>query len=221
MLTEELAALVSKTTTASLTDALGRMFPHRAHLLDLVTPTPGRKLFGPAVTISFVPVRNDLFDETRHNFARLFYDAVGDDPRGKTLVLASNGHPQVSLGGGTKLSRLQNHKLAGVLCDGRLRDFQELAAYDFATYCMGETTRWGGDVLMPFAANTPVVVKGVTVVPGDYVYADSAAAAIVPANAIKKALEEATRIESIDAQYIDEIKRENPRDILEGGSQEQ
>ena len=199
MLTKELAALVNKTSAASLTDALGRIFPHRAHLLDLVTPTPGRKLFGPAVTISFVPVRNDLFDEARHNFARLFYEAIRDDPRGKTLVLASNGHSQVALGGGTKLSRLQNHKLAGVLCDGRLRDFQELAAYDFATYCMGETSRWGGDVLMPFAANTPVVVKGVTVIPGDYVYADSAAAVVVPATAIEQALVEAARIESIDA----------------------
>ena len=63
--------------------------------------------------------------------------------------------------------------------------------------------------------------KGVTVIPGDYVYADSAGAVIVPANAIVKALEEAARIESIDAQYIEKIKRENAQEILERGSQEQ
>ncbi len=221
VLTNELAPLVSEVAAASLTDALGRMFPHRAHLLNLVTPTPGRKLFGPAVTLSFFPIRNDLFDEARHNFARLFYEAVGDDARGKTLVLASNGHPQVSLGGGTKLSRLHNHKLAGLICDGRLRDFEELASYDFATYCIGETTRWGGDILMPFAANVPVVVNGVTVIPGDYVYADSAGAVIIPANAIKKALEGAVGIEKTDPQYIDKIKREDAQDILERGSQEE
>jgi hypothetical protein len=33
-------------------DAMGRLHRHRCHLLDLVTPTPGRTLFGPAVTIS-------------------------------------------------------------------------------------------------------------------------------------------------------------------------
>ena len=33
----------------------------------------------------------------------------------------------------------------GVLTDGRLRDFDELARYDFAAYCSGEATRWGGD----------------------------------------------------------------------------
>ena len=34
------------------------------------------------------------------------------------------------MGGGTKLMRLQEHGCAGVLTDGRLRDFDELARYD-------------------------------------------------------------------------------------------
>lgn len=38
--------------TADLVDAMGRLHRHRCHLLDLVSPTPGRVLFGPAVTIS-------------------------------------------------------------------------------------------------------------------------------------------------------------------------
>jgi 4-hydroxy-4-methyl-2-oxoglutarate aldolase len=59
------------------------------------------------------------------------------------LVLASNGYTQVSMGGGTKLSRVQEHGLAGVLTDGRLRDFDELARYNFASYCSGQATRWG------------------------------------------------------------------------------
>ena len=39
------------------------------------------------------------------------------------LVMAGNGHPDISMGGGTKLSRAQNVGLAGVMADGRLRDF--------------------------------------------------------------------------------------------------
>ena len=50
--------------------------------------------------------------------------------------------------------------LAGVLTDGRLRDFDELAGYDFAAYCAGEATRWGGDEVTPFQANVPVVMRG-------------------------------------------------------------
>ena len=38
---------------ADLVDAMGRLHRHRCHILDLVSPTPGRTLFGPAATISY------------------------------------------------------------------------------------------------------------------------------------------------------------------------
>ena len=213
--------LVDRVSAASLTDAMRRRYNHRAHILGLVTPTPGRILFGPVVTISYVPVRQDLMDEAKHNFARLFYEAVGAEPAGKVLVMSSNGQSAISLGGGTKLSRLQNHRLAGLLCDARLRDFQELQRYDFATYCKGETSRWGGDVLMPFAANVPVVLNEVTVFPGDHVYADGAAAGVVPRADLETVLLQATRIEESDTESLEKIRKEDPAEILRRGSAEQ
>ena len=44
---------------ASLTDVMGSSFYHRAHIPDLVSPTPGRSLVGPAVTISSVPLQQE------------------------------------------------------------------------------------------------------------------------------------------------------------------
>jgi regulator of RNase E activity RraA len=77
---------------------MGRLHRHRCHILDLVTPTPGRVLFGPAVTISYFPSCTAALDPQRYNLANLFYEAVGDDPEGKVLVLASNGYVDVSMG---------------------------------------------------------------------------------------------------------------------------
>ncbi len=57
--------------------------------------------------------------------------------------------------------------VAGLLCDGRVRDFGELARQEPVVYSVGETARWGGDVLMPFKANCPEIVGGVTIIPGD------------------------------------------------------
>jgi 4-hydroxy-4-methyl-2-oxoglutarate aldolase len=151
-----------------IVDAMGRLHRHCCHILDLVSPTPGRVLFGPAVTISYYPSCSAALDPERYNLANLFYEAVGDDPDGKVVVLASNGYTEVSMGGGTKLLRLQEHGCAGVLTDGRLRDFDELARYDFAAYCSGEATHWGGDQVTPFQANVPVVVSGVGVMPGNW-----------------------------------------------------
>jgi 4-hydroxy-4-methyl-2-oxoglutarate aldolase len=125
---------------ADIVDAMGRLHRHRCHILDLVSPTPGRVFFGPAVTISYFPSCSAALDPEKYNLANLFYEAVGDDPRGKVVVLASNGYTDASMGGGTKLSRLHDDGCAGVLTEGRLRDFDEIARYGFAAYCWGEVT---------------------------------------------------------------------------------
>ena len=205
---DERVAAVEGLKCADLVDAMGRRHRHRCHLLDLVSPTPSRVLLGPAVTISFFPTCRAALDGERHNFANLFYEAVGEEPFGKVLVLASNGYTDVSMGGGTKLSRLQHHGLAGVLTDGRLRDFDELARYEFASYCSGETTRAGGDVITPFQANVPVVLGGVAITPGQYVYADSAGAVVIPDDELDEVLGEARGIEEEDEAYRLAILRE-------------
>lgn len=210
---DTLRELLDQITTADVVDAMGRIHRHRCHILDLVTPTPDRRLFGPAVTISYFPTCNEQLEPGRFNFADLFYEASGDAATGKVLVLAGNGHPEVSLAGGTKLSRVQNTGMAGVLADGRIRDFDELAGFDFATYCRGEATRWGGDTVTPFQANVPVIVARVGIYPGDYVYADSSGAAVIPASQVEEVLTEAVRVTQEDAGFRRAIVEEHP----EGG----
>jgi 4-hydroxy-4-methyl-2-oxoglutarate aldolase len=194
--------------TADLVDAMGRLHRHRCHLLDLISPTPGRVLFGPAVTISYFPTCSAGLDPERYNLANLFYEAAGDEPEGKVVVLASNGYTDASMGGGTKLSRLQQHGCAGVLTDARLRDFDELASYDFAAYCSGEATKWGGGEVTPFQANVPVVVSGVGVIPGFYVFADHSGAVVIPDHQVEEVVAGARAVEAEDAGFRKEIGRE-------------
>jgi regulator of RNase E activity RraA len=193
---------------ADLVDAMGRIHRHRCHILDLVSPTPGRVLFGPAVTISYFPSCSADLDPDRYSLANLFYEAVGDEPAGKVVVLASNGYTDTSMGGGTKLLRLHQHGCAGVLTDGRLRDFDELARYDFAAYCSGEATRWGGDQVTPVQANVPVVLGRVAVLPGSYVFADASGAVVIPAGQVDDVVAEARRVAAEDAAFREQIALE-------------
>jgi 4-hydroxy-4-methyl-2-oxoglutarate aldolase len=195
-------------STAELVDAMGRLHRHRCHILDLVSPTPGRVLFGPAVTISYFPSCSAALDPERYNLGNLFYEAVGDEPEGKVVVLASNGYTDASMGGGTKLSRLQNHGCAGVITDGRLRDFKDLAAYDFAAYCSGEATKWGGGEVTPFQANVPVVLSGVGVMPGQFVFADQSGAVVIPEEQIDEVIAGAREVNQEDARYMEKIRDE-------------
>ncbi len=195
---DRLVELAGGLSTADLVDAMGRQHRHRCHLTDLVSPTPGRILFGPAVTIAYLPSCAQRLPQERYNFGNLFDEAIRGGGGARVLVLGSNGHPDQSLGGGTKLSRLVRHKLAGVLADGRLRDFAELAGYGFTAYCRGEAVRWGGDVVTPYEANSPVVLSSVLVWPGDYVFADASGAVVIPRPDVHAVLEEARRIVADD-----------------------
>lgn len=210
---QSLDVLAGRVRTADIVDAMGRRHRHRCHLLDLVSPTPGRRLFGPAVTISYFPTCRVALPPERYNFKRLFYDAIESGADGRVLVLASNGCSDASLGGGTKLSRVHNHRLAGILADGKLRDFAELAHYDLAVYCRGETTRSGGDIVTPYEANRPVVIAGVAVRPGDYVFADASGAAVIPAGDVRAVLRAAKKVALEDAETIVAIRAETPNTL--------
>ncbi|WP_255945871.1 RraA family protein [Streptomyces odontomachi] len=209
-------ALVAGLACASLVDAMGRLYGHRAHILSLVSPTPERILFGPAVTIAYLPHRDDRTETNELGFGGWFYRAVADAARGSVLVLSSGGYPDASHGGGTKLSRLHNHGLAGVLTDSRLRDFGELAGYDFSTWCAGEATHWGGGTVTPSAANVPVEVGGVCVIPGDYVFADRSGAVVIPARGLSDVIAQARRVDADDARSLSEIRAEDPERMRTG-----
>ncbi len=108
------------------------------------------------------------------------------------------------------MSRAHNHGLAGVLTDGRLRDFDELARYDMAVYCSGQATRWGGDSITPFQANVPVVLQGVGIMPGSFVFADASGAVVIPEPQVRDVLEEALRVQGEDEVAMSEIRVEDP-----------
>ena len=207
-------------TAASLTDAVGRLCSHRAHILDLVSPTPGRVLFGRAATIRYVPYRQDLFEEGPTGFARCFYEAVAGDFEQTVLVLDNPGHADASIGGAVKFSRLHNHGMAGLITDARLRDFDQLAGYGPVFYCGGEAAEAGSRTLMPIAVNVPVHLGGTTIVPGDYIYADPAAAVVIPASLIDRVLALAREIDKQDEASLQAIRVEDPREVRQRGSDE-
>ena len=111
-------------------------------------------------------------------------------------------------------------KLAGLLCDGTVRDFEELQTYDFAVYCKGETARAGGNEIQPYLTDVPVCVDGVTIVPGDYIFAKGSTAVVLPAESVQSILTKAQQI----VQKLNKMKaalvNEDPQQVLKQGSSE-
>lgn len=198
-----LGGLLGGVSSSALSDCLARVHRHAAAIVDLVSPTPERVLFGPAATIRFLPYRADLHAGPEIDFARAYYEAVGDDPAGTVLVMSSGGMPDAALAGGKKLSRAAFQGVAGVLCDGRLRDMHELAAEGLTIRCNGEAVVPANGMLVPVESGVPVQVRGVTVIPGDWIYADRAGAVVIPAAVVEEVMTAAVALEEADLRTID------------------
>lgn len=209
---DDLRAIAEQVGAAAVCDAMMRRHGHRAHVDDLVSPVPGRRLLGPAVTMQFLPLRADLVDPAVHDFGAMLDAAVaGRDPAGCVLVVGSWGHADQPVAGGKKLSRLANLGLAGIVADARLRDYAEVDDLGLAAWCRGETVRQGGHEIMPWSAAGPIALGGVTVLPGDWVLADASGVVVVPAADLRPVLEEAARIEERDAAEVARMRAEDAR----------
>ena len=207
---DDLRAIAEDVSCSAICDAMMRRHGHRAHVVNLVSPAPERWLLGRALTMQFLPLRADLLDAGRHDFGALLDEAVADvNPSGAVLAVSSWGHPDAPVAGGKKLSRLANLGLSGLVADARLRDFAEVVDLGLGAWCRGETVRQGGETIMPFAANVPVAIGGVTVIPGDWVYADASGAVVVPGDDLRPVLEEAARIEERDAAEVARMRAED------------
>lgn len=185
-------------TSASICDAMAKRYDHTAHVLDLVSPTPDEVLFGQVATIRFFPNRRD-HHSGEDRFDQLLQAVAGT---GHILVLSSGGHEDEALAGGKKVARIEAAGFTGLLTDGRLRDLDEIAEFDLVAYCSGETIRAAGDEVTPLAANVPVEIDGVGVLPGDWIFADTAGAVVIPNEAIGEILAEAHLIEEKDAAAV-------------------
>ncbi len=201
---------------APLCDALGRAYSHRLHLHDLIGPPSGTPLFGPATTIRFLPLRPDLVDPERHGFDALARQAAAGAALGSVLVAAAGQDQPVA--GGKKLAVLAALGLGGLLTDGRVRDLAEADELGIPVWARGEAVRNANDVLMGWEAGVAVDLAGVTVAPGDWVYADHSGAVVIPAGAVDSTLDAAEALAAKDARTVaDTLARPSHTDAPDRG----
>ena len=74
-------------------------------------------------------------------------------------------------------------------------------------------------MIRPYLANVPVSLAGVTVVPGDYVVADSSGAVVIPSAHLDDVLG-AARDMAVMAKQVEEMMRSEDPDEVRKGSDE-
>jgi regulator of RNase E activity RraA len=150
-----------------------------------VPRTPGKKVIGPAITLQFMPIREDVYavGEYTDPELQLHRHALYHTRPGDIVCVDARGDMQSGVFGEMMLTYFAGAGGAGIVIDGCIRDFpQVIEDLDIGLWIKGTTPNFHTQTnIFPFAVNVPIACGGRLVMPGDIIIADDDGAVLVPA----------------------------------------
>jgi regulator of RNase E activity RraA len=156
----------------------------RHAMVGPVSLTPGLKAVGTAVTLRFLPKREDVIagygeEETEKRSA--LWAAIMSIQEGDVLVVDARGHLQTGCLGEMLMTGVQARGGRGVVVDGCLRDTTEGKQLGLPLFARGATPCNAGFFEMfPWDYGEPIGCGNVLVLPGDIIVADDDGIVVVP-----------------------------------------
>lgn len=213
VLTPELRAQLEKCPVAGLSQQLRRRGLNNV-AIDGVAPLPGAgKIIGTAKTLRFVPNREDLFKQygTGHNTQKQAFDAINE---GEVMVIEANGNPGAGTLGDVLATRAKARGAAGIITDGAVRDYQEVAGVGIAVYSSGAHPAVLGRKHVPWDMDLTISCGGATIQPGDVIVADSDGAIVIPPAYVEAIIDDVLAKEETDAWVAARVAEGHPLDGL-------
>jgi regulator of RNase E activity RraA len=145
--------------------------------------TPGRSVVGPALTLQFMPKREDMYGagEYQDREKQLHRLVLYKTQPGDIVVVDARGDMASGIFGEMMLTYFMGKGGIGVIIDGCIRDYPHAKGLDLGYWLRGVTPNYHTQTdVIPFAANVPIACGGVLVMPGDIIVADDDGAVVVP-----------------------------------------
>jgi regulator of RNase E activity RraA len=209
-MTDEARELYSHATTASLTAQLVKRGLRTRAISNIAPVNPDTpRVFGPAYTLRYIPMREDLATGAAmadpENPQRKAIEIV---PAGHVLIVDTNGMDVSGTFGDILVARLRVRGVAGVVSDGPMRDIAELKTMDFPVFARGNAAPPSYASMLAADAQVPIGCGGVAVFPGDIAIADPDGVVVLPADIAEEVARDAVEQDRLEA-YV--------RERIEGG----
>ena len=181
--------------SATASGELSRLGIRDPHLRGLTAWTPGKAVVGPALTLQFMPKREDLYrvDEYADPERQLHRHVLYHTRPGDIVVVDARGHLGSGVFGEMMLTYFHGRGGLGVVIDGCLRDYPKVKELGLGLWLRGVTPNFHTQTdIVPFAVNVPIACADTLVMPGDIIVADDDGAVVVPAKLAPELLDKAS-----------------------------
>lgn len=175
-------------TVSDILDSMGIIGAISASVLRPIQQ--GKTIIGPVVTLRYVferktPTQGFLEKNRAHLADR---DAYAVAQPGDVVVYDVDGQC-VSTQGGLSTNVAVKTGIAGTICDGGIRDVEEMRRLDYPVWSRHITPITGRLRVEAAEINGPVVINGIQVCPGDLCIADDSGICFIPPDRIEEVLE--------------------------------
>ena len=172
---------VSSATAAAM---LHRMGIRQTFLQGPLPRTPGAKVVGSALTLQFMPQREDVASgAAQENVEKssALWQVFRHVQPGDLLCIQAYGDMYTGCVGEMLTTYFKVQGGVGLVADGCVRDWPRIQEIGLPMWLRGFTPNYASQThLFPWACNVPVAVAGVLVMPGDVIIADDDGAVVVP-----------------------------------------
>jgi len=169
--------------SATASGELSRLGIRNSQIVGPLPRTPGQVVVGPALTLQFMPKREDQYkvDEYADPEKQLHRHVLYHTQPGDVVVVDARGDLTSGVFGEMMLTFFKGAGGAGVVIDGCIRDFPHAKDLDLGLWLTGTTPNFHTQTnIFPFAVNVPIACGDNLVMPGDIIVADDDGVVVVP-----------------------------------------
>ncbi len=202
---DPIVAGFSKSTVASVADAVDQVIGQRGFMSHDMRPRVGIKFVGRATTALLRPASADKATpalSAQHSVAMI--DAAKP---GEVGVIVVEGSLDVAAMGGLMGTAAKSRGMAGMVLDGAVRDIGELRALSLPVFSRSVSPSSSVSRYASVDRNLEVVCGGIKVRPGDVIVAGEDGVVVVPQDREKEVLKRSQEIDDRESKMVPFIQQ--------------
>jgi len=206
-LDQEIVNTLSSVSTATITTILLKKGLRNVWLRGCCPLRPGSsRIVGPAFTLRFIPMREDLATPESWSSPRSTRAAIEAMPPGCVAVVDAMGITDAGIYGDILCARMHKRSVAALVTDGCVRDAVGVLATGLPVWCHGVAAPPSVSGLTFANWQEPIGCGGVAVFPNDIIVLDDDGATLIPAALVEAVLTAAPEQERFETWIMQEVE---------------
>ena len=193
-------------STATLTSVLRQHGITRSFMHGVAPLRPNMKMAGPAFTLRYLPMREDLDPGTVDNLKDIQRVGIEQISEGEVFVVDARGDTRAGTMGSILATRLHCRGAVGIVTDGAYRDSPVIAQLGIAAYAAAMNAHTNKTIHHPSEIQVPIACGDVAVYPGDIIVGDEEGVVVVPAQLADQVAQTAAEMEEKEVFITEKIQ---------------